>query len=136
MLRGAGDTPAARGARGLIGNYIDTLPSAPSDYLRRNCWIGASFMKAPDAARRHEIGVDRVMWGADYPHEESTWPDSRSSLGAAVKGIPEDEVRQMLGENAASFYGFDIDALSSLAGHVGPRLQELEELALTSTESP
>jgi hypothetical protein len=54
-------------------------------------------MTAPDAARRHEMGVDRIMWGADYPHEESTWPDSRASLGTAVKGIPEGEVRQMLG---------------------------------------
>jgi predicted TIM-barrel fold metal-dependent hydrolase len=128
MLRGAGDTPAARGARGMIGDYIDTLPAAPSEYLKRNCWFGASFMTAADAARRHEIGVDRVMWGADYPHEESTWPNSRTSLGQAVVGIPESEVRQMVGENAASFYGFDLDALSALADTIGPQSTELAML--------
>jgi hypothetical protein len=25
---------------------------------------------------RHKIGVDRLIWGSDFPHQESDWPDS------------------------------------------------------------
>jgi predicted TIM-barrel fold metal-dependent hydrolase len=125
MLKGAGDTTAARSSRELVGDYIDTLPMPPSHYLKRNCWIGASFMNAADAGRRHEIGVERVMWGADYPHTESTWPDSRGSLAEALVGIPDDEARQMLGLNAIDFYGFDRRLLADVAERIGPRPSEV-----------
>jgi len=96
------------------------LPLRPSEYVRRNCWFGASMLSAADAARRDEAGVGRVMWGADYPHTEGTWPHSKDAMTAAVDGIPDDEARRMLGLNAAEFYGFDLDVLEPIAARIGP----------------
>jgi predicted TIM-barrel fold metal-dependent hydrolase len=126
MLLGEGDSTKAQGARELVGDYAQTaLSMRPSDYFRRNCWIGASFMGPTEAARRHEIGVNRVMWGADYPHREQTWPNSRDSITEAVSEVPADEARQMLGLNAAEFYGFDLRRLEEVASRIGPSADQL-----------
>ena len=50
------------------------LPEKPSDYFARNVWIGASFPSPSEAAAMKKVGVDRMMWGSDYPHNESTVP--------------------------------------------------------------
>lgn len=125
VLRGAGDDHSAAAARELVGDYINELPMSPGDYLRRNVWVGASFLRPADAKRRHEVGVERVMWGADYPHTEATWPNSRQSIAAAMEGIPADEARQMLGLNAIDFFGFDADVLRAAAAEYGPRPAEV-----------
>jgi hypothetical protein len=31
------------------------------------------------------------MWGSDYPHSESTFPQSRKILAEILKGVPDDE---------------------------------------------
>jgi predicted TIM-barrel fold metal-dependent hydrolase len=108
-------------ARQLVGEaYVDELPLRPAEYLRRNCWFGASMLSSADAARRAVAGVARVMWGADYPHTEGTWPHSKDAMAAAVDGVPNREARQMLGLNAAEFYGFDLAVLQPVADRVGP----------------
>jgi len=104
---------------GNIGE-IDTakdpaLKELPSFYARRNCWYGASFPGPGDIRGRHEVGLDRVLWGNDYPHYEGSYPYSRENMRLAFSDVPEPEVRMMLGENAAKLYGFDLDALRSAA---------------------
>ena len=100
---------------GAIGE-IDTskdpaLKELPSFYAKRNCRYGASFPSAADVAGRDIVGVDRILWGNDYPHYEGCWPYSRENLRFAFADVPEAEVRMMLGENAARLYGFDLEAL-------------------------
>ena len=125
MLTGAGDDHSSVAARELVGDYVETLTMKPSEYLHRNCWMGASFMSAADVARRGEAGVERVMWGSDYPHTEATWPDSRGSIAAAVAGVPAGEARRMLGLNAIDFYGFDRATIEAAANRIGPSAGEL-----------
>jgi predicted TIM-barrel fold metal-dependent hydrolase len=125
MLKGAGDNDTAIAARELVGDYINELSMSPSEYMRRNVWVGASFMTAAEAARRHEFGVDRIMWGSDYPHTEATWPNSRASIADAVSDVPAEESKRMLGLNAAEFYGFDLAVLQAAAERVGPRSESI-----------
>jgi predicted TIM-barrel fold metal-dependent hydrolase len=40
---------------------------------------------------RDVIGTDNMMWGSDYPHSESTFPQSRKILSEILEGVPEDE---------------------------------------------
>jgi hypothetical protein len=103
------------------------LPLAPSEYFHRNCWLGASFPSPVEAASRHEVGIDRFMWGSDYPHHESTHPYTREGLRRAFAGTEPDELQRVLGGNAAAVYGFDLDALAPLADTVGPTVAELAE---------
>ena len=56
---------------------------------------------------RDIIGVDRLMWGSDYPHSESTFPRSREVLSEILEGVPADEQASIVGGAAASLYGFE-----------------------------
>jgi predicted TIM-barrel fold metal-dependent hydrolase len=126
---------------GAIGE-IDTsrdpaLKELPSFYAKRNCWYGASFPSTRDIAGREVVGVDRILWGNDYPHYEGCYPYSRENMRFAFSDIDEREVRMMLGENAAALYGFDLEALRPIAERLGitPELvrQPLEEIPADST---
>ena len=57
---------------------------------------------------RDQIGVGRIMWGADYPHIEGTWPHSLNALREACNGCTAEEIRLMASETAADVYGFDL----------------------------
>ena len=87
------------------------LKETPTFYARRNCWYGASFPSPADVKGRDYVGVDRILWGNDYPHYEGCYPYSRENMRLAYADVDEKEVRMMLGENAANLYGFDLEAL-------------------------
>jgi predicted TIM-barrel fold metal-dependent hydrolase len=101
------------------------LPMKPSEYFARNCWVGVSFPSPLEAAARDDIGMDRFMWGSDYPHDESTYPDTTKGLRRAFAGTPRRELEQLLSGNAASVYGFDLERLAPLAARVGPTYGEV-----------
>jgi predicted TIM-barrel fold metal-dependent hydrolase len=105
----------------------EVLPMRPSEYFARNCWVGVSFPSPGEAAARHGIGVDKFMWGSDYPHHESTYPHTREGLRLSFAGTDPAELRQLLAGNAARVYGFDLDALAPIAARVGPTVDELAE---------
>jgi hypothetical protein len=109
----------------LWGTAVDQLSLTPSEYFARNCYLGASLFIRQEAEMRHEIGIGRIMWGQDYPHSEGTFPYSREALREAFWGVPEDEVRLMVGETAASVYGFDLGFLQPIADRVGPTVEEV-----------
>jgi predicted TIM-barrel fold metal-dependent hydrolase len=104
---------------------IRSLSLKPSEYFARNCYLGASFMSRPEVKFRDAIGLDKLMWGADFPHEEGTSPYSREALRSTFYDIPEKECRAMLAGTAASVYGFDLDALVPVAQRVGPLVEEI-----------
>jgi predicted TIM-barrel fold metal-dependent hydrolase len=56
---------------------------------------------------RHRVGVDRITWEADYPHSDSTWPQSPERLMKSLPGVPDDEINAMTHENAMRHYRFD-----------------------------
>jgi predicted TIM-barrel fold metal-dependent hydrolase len=101
------------------------LPLAPSEYFRRNVWVGSSFPSPGEAAVRHELGIEHYMWGSDYPHHESTFPHTREGIRRAFAGTDEAELRQVLAGNAAELYGFDLERLGAFAAHVGPKVAEM-----------
>ena len=81
--------------------------------------------RSQDCRERHEYGIDKLMWGADYPHLEGTWPNTRNALRETFGGVPEAELRAMLGENAASVFDFDMTALSKAVAEVGPQVEDI-----------
>ncbi len=101
------------------------LPLKPSEYFARNCWVGVSFPSPGEAAARRDIGVDRFMWGGDYPHDESSYPHTREALRRAFAGTPRTELERLLAGTAAAVYGFDLGRLQQIADRVGPTYDEL-----------
>lgn len=96
------------------------LSRKPSEYWARQCSVGASFMSRDECELRHAIGVPTILWGSDFPHEEGTWPDTAAALKTTFAGVPEPELRAMLGENAMQVYGFERAALAAHARRIGP----------------
>jgi len=124
VIRGIRET----GATGEI-RYGDDhiLPKDATEYFAQNCWMGVSQPKEADVAARHAIGIDKFMWGSDYPHDEGTWPYTLENLQARFHDVPESELRLMLAGNAAKMYDFDLDALAPLAARIGPRVEDVAQ---------
>ncbi|MGW7005669.1 amidohydrolase family protein [Streptomyces sp. NPDC054933] len=113
----------AKFGAGLAGS----MGKGPKAAWRDHCFVGASFMRRHEALLRDRIGLDKVMWGSDYPHDEGTYPYSREALRTAYAGLPREEVASMVGGNAARVYGFDLTLLDPIAARVGPAAAELAE---------
>lgn len=124
---------------GAVGEFqfnADSMPpEPPSFYARRNCWYGASSASPREIADRDAVGIDKICWGSDYPHYEGTYPHSREAIRHTFHDVPEVEVRQMLGTNAAALYGFDLEALAPLVERIGPTPEEVSN-PLSASEIP
>jgi predicted TIM-barrel fold metal-dependent hydrolase len=75
----------------------------PSEVLRRNFWF-CTLDDPSTIDTRHRIGVENVMVEVDYPHGDSTWPDTQDVIAAAWGHLPANELRMMCSENAAALY--------------------------------
>ncbi|MDQ1507545.1 MAG: hypothetical protein QOD57_5272 [Actinomycetota bacterium] len=120
----------------FAGPALATLTRRPSEYFATNCYVGASFMTGTEVDMRARIGVDRIMWGADLPHREGTYPYSREALRAAFAGVDPAEVRPMLGGTAADVYSFDLEELHKFAADIGPTVDEVAEPLLSPPRFP
>ena len=88
----------------------DELTMKPSEYFDRNFW--ATFEDDVNGiATRDAIGVDNMLWGNDYPHHDSIWPNSRRILDDVLHGVPDDEREKMVWGNALDLYGLDAASL-------------------------
>ena len=111
------------------GGSVEGLSLSPTEYVRRNVFYGASVYNPIAGGRTFEdLGVDRVMWGNDYPHEEGSTPQSREALRWAFQSTSVEDTRLMsAGVNAGQLYGFDLEALKTVADAVGPTVAEIHD---------
>ena len=95
------------------------LQMKPSAYFGRNVFIAPSSPRRLEAELRHDIGIDTLMFAADLPHPESTWPNTLAWLQAVFYDVPEPELRKILGENAIGIYSLDETMLKNVASKIG-----------------
>lgn len=101
------------------------LKLRPGEYFERHVHLGGSLIQRQDAEMRAEIGVDRLMWGADFPHLEGAAPVHRQVLQHIFGGMPEPDLRKILGRNAVELWGFDASLLQTVADRFGPTVEDL-----------
>jgi predicted TIM-barrel fold metal-dependent hydrolase len=80
----------------------------PSDVFKEH--VLACFITDPSGLElRHRIGVENIAWECDYPHTDTTWPNSPELLWGELQdaGCREAEIHQITFENACRFYGWD-----------------------------
>ncbi len=78
----------------------------PSDFFHNNIFLG--FQEDSLGIRdRHIIGVDSLLWGGDYPHQESTFPRSRQIIEEILVDCTEEEKARIVGGNATRVYNLD-----------------------------
>lgn len=76
----------------------------PSEVLRRNFWFSVIDLTSV-LALRHEIGVENIVLESDYPHADSTWPETAARAARALADLPAEEVRRITWQNAAELFG-------------------------------
>ena len=76
----------------------------PSDYFRRQGYVTyqQDMFLEPIIPL---IGEDNIIWGADYPHPDCVWPDSRGHLNKHLGGLSDRVRRKITCDNVAALYG-------------------------------
>jgi predicted TIM-barrel fold metal-dependent hydrolase len=83
---------------------------SPSEVVARNFWF-CTFDDPSTMALRHRIGVDRITIEVDYPHADSSWPDTQEMLRSVLRDVPDDEVRKITHLNAAALFDHPLPAI-------------------------
>jgi predicted TIM-barrel fold metal-dependent hydrolase len=79
------------------------IPEPPSTYFHRNMWV--SFFKDQTGIdNRARIGIDRITFETDYPHSDSTWPDTRATAARLLDGLSDDDVYKIVRGNAIDLF--------------------------------
>jgi predicted TIM-barrel fold metal-dependent hydrolase len=108
-------------------NRDRSVKGLPSEYFATNCYVGVSpfspgyiemdELVGKDADQQplsgFHIGSDAAMFGVDYPHFETIFPDTKKNAAglAGAPSVTEADTRKILFENAARVYDFDLDLL-------------------------
>jgi predicted TIM-barrel fold metal-dependent hydrolase len=85
----------------MYGTWHSDL--TPSEVLRRNFWFCAVEDQSTFALR-DRIGVDHILLESDYPHCDSTWPNTQRVIEEEIGGLPAADIRKMTWENASILY--------------------------------
>jgi predicted TIM-barrel fold metal-dependent hydrolase len=75
----------------------------PSEVLGRNFWF-CTIDEPSAASQLDRIGIDHVMVESDYPHADSTWPDTQAVLARSFGQLPEASLRAMAAGNASRLF--------------------------------
>ncbi|HXZ86963.1 MAG TPA: amidohydrolase family protein [Candidatus Binataceae bacterium] len=79
------------------------LPMKPSEYIRRQLF--ATFQDDPVGPAAYKMfGSTNYMWASDFPHTDSTWPESRKVVERDFAGVPDDVRRKIVYDNAKTLY--------------------------------
>jgi hypothetical protein len=97
------------------GTDVSGAHVSPSEALQRNFWFCS--IDDPSTLRvRDRIGVDHIMVESDYPHADSSWPDTQELLARRLSGLPDTEVAKLTHENAARLFRHPLPPDSWLSG--------------------
>ena len=91
------------------GNESTAWPSPllPSEVLRRNFWFCS--IDDPSTAMLHEvIGTDHIMVESDYPHADSSWPDTQAVFAANWGALDDRAQRAIASGNASRLFGHSL----------------------------
>ncbi|HEY2920640.1 MAG TPA: amidohydrolase family protein [Candidatus Binatia bacterium] len=89
----------------LLG--LKPLARPPSEYLREYFYWGFQFDRV-GVELRHKINVDRLMWGSDFPHQESDWPESLRIIEKNFADVADNEKHKMVCGNAIEFFHLNL----------------------------
>ncbi len=87
---------------GYLPTWRD-VDRSPSDVLRRNFWFCA-IDDTSGFLTRDVIGVDHLLVESDYPHADSTWPDTQPRLREQLRGVSDADVRRICWRNAVELF--------------------------------
>jgi predicted TIM-barrel fold metal-dependent hydrolase len=93
------------------------MTKLPSEYMRAQ--VFSTFFN--DTVCGHNLewwGEDNVMWSNDYPHWNSTWPNSLKVIRRDLGHLPPATQAKVLAGTACRLYGLDVAALPARVAQV------------------
>jgi predicted TIM-barrel fold metal-dependent hydrolase len=87
----------------VLGSLFPPLARRPSEYLQTNVWYVAEPEERTIGAMLELVGEDRILWGSDYPHVDSTL-DAPQHIRSSVQTLSDERRRAVLGGNAAALF--------------------------------
>jgi predicted TIM-barrel fold metal-dependent hydrolase len=100
--------------RRFRGTNPPPISRDPSEYFKGQ--VFGTFFR--DAVAGHNFewwGQDNCMWSNDYPHGNSTWPDSRKHIERYLGHLPAATRRKLLCTNVANLFEMDVRRLAKAA---------------------
>jgi predicted TIM-barrel fold metal-dependent hydrolase len=92
--------------------------SASVEMLQRNFWFCA--LDEPSAfANADVIGYDNILVESDYPHGDSTWPDTQPLLAEHLAKLPRKLQEKFCWSNAVSLFRHEMPKSSKLGAAIG-----------------
>ena len=90
------------------GGVRDTILEPPSTYYYRQVF-GCFFRDQHGLESLDRVGVDNVTFETDYPHTDSTWPDTLQVAEEMMQDLTDEEVYKITRGNAIRMLGLDLD---------------------------
>jgi len=84
----------------------DNVKMKPSEYFRRQCFIGIEPSEPYIPEMIRYIGPDNLIFGSDYPHVDHK-PDIVEKAVALQERLPKETVQKILWDNSVRFYGLE-----------------------------
>lgn len=88
-----------------FGDWCPEMKLEPAEYFARQCWISFEIDEDPLPALVPFVGEDRIIWGSDYPHHDSTFPGAVDRLRRTIAPLSAEVQAKILGANASALYG-------------------------------
>ncbi len=80
-----------------------TLEKEPSFFMSQNIY-GSFIHDRVGVLTRSLPGAGNIMWSSDYPHSETTFPESQQMIEQLFEGVPLDEKNMIIGGRAQALY--------------------------------
>jgi predicted TIM-barrel fold metal-dependent hydrolase len=80
---------------------------SPSEVLLRNFWF-CTLDNPSSFCQTDRIGIENILWEVDYPHADSSWPDTQAAVRQQLAGLPRSEVERVTWKNASELLDFPV----------------------------
>ena len=88
------------------GGVADLVPEPPSTYYYRQIY-GCFFQDQHGIDALDKVGVDNITFETDYPHTDSTWPNTKEVATELMEGVAPDVVEKIMRGNARRMLDMD-----------------------------
>ena len=89
------------------GGVRELVPEPPSTYWFRQIF-GCFYRDRHGLESLHRIGVDNVTFETDYPHTDSTWPDTQKIFREQIVDLDDETVYKVARGNAIRMLRLDL----------------------------
>jgi predicted TIM-barrel fold metal-dependent hydrolase len=80
---------------------------SPSDVLLRNFWF-CTLDNPSSWCQVDRIGVENILWEVDYPHADSSWPDTQEAVRQQLAGLSDTQRERVTWRNASELFDFPV----------------------------